>query len=315
MGKFVKGSYATIDEAEQAVDELVAQGYRRDLITLVTNESTRDSLSNPADVTVNTEHAEDSDDESWWDKVKDVFTEDTYNEANQNDPGYQADEDVLNPYKDDINNGYVVVLVDDADKMDKSDLGSTVATGVETDRPNETDNGLNRGMDTQTDAVDRTTGKMTSDMNEETDRHEDAPLRNKDTDEETIQLQEERLNVDKNEVQTGELHVKKEVKTDTETVEVPVEHEEVTIERRPVKPGEKTTEDKDMKNEDITIPVTEEQVEVTKRPVVTEEVSIKKDKEKEMKEVSEQVRKEDIDVETSGDIDVDNEGKDTNPRP
>ena len=109
--------------------------------------------------------------------------------------------------------------------------------------------------------------------------------------------------------------VKKEVKTETETVEVPVEHEEVTIERRPVKPGEKTTGNADMKEEDITIPVTEEQIEVTKRTVVTEEVNIKKDKEQEMKTVSEQVRKEDLDVESSGDVDVDNEGKDMNPRP
>ena len=311
MGKFVKGSYATINEAEQAVDELVAQGYRRKLITLVTNEDTRNSLSNPADVTVNTKHAEDNEEESWWDKVKDVFTEDSYNDANQNDPGYQADEDVLNPYKKEINDGYIVVLVDDADKMDESDLGSTVATGMETGVPNRTVDETNKETDTQAGVPNRTVGGMGTDM----DKEDTSPLKNKDTDEETIQLQEERLNVDKSEVQTGELHVKKEVKTETETVEVPVEHEEVTIERRPVKPGEKTTGNADMKEEDITIPVTEEQIEVTKRPVVTEEVNIKKDKEQEMKTVSEQVRKEDLDVETSGDVDVDNEGKDMNPRP
>lgn len=300
MGKFVKGSYATVGEAERAVDELVAQGYRKDMITLVTNQDTYDTMSGTMDVAVNTDHAEDSDNESWWDKVKDVFTTDTYDEANQNDPGYNADEDVLSPYKDDINNGYVILLVDDMDGT----AGTTTDTGI-----NETA-GVNTevGMDNRTDANVQTDG-----LKDTTTDRTDRTIN--DQDQEKIRLQEERLNVDKNEVQTGELHVKKEVKTDTETVEVPVEHEEVTVERRPVKDGEPVEGNLDMEEEDITIPVKEEQIEVTKRPVVTEEVNISKDKKQDVKKVSEQVRKEDLDVETSGDVHVEDNDDDTTRRP
>lgn len=103
MGKFVKGSYATIEEANQAIDELATQGYNKELITLVTNKETRDQLPELKNVGVNTDHAED--DESLWDKIKDFFTAD--------DSGYEIDEEVLEPYQDDIDNGKIVVLVDD----------------------------------------------------------------------------------------------------------------------------------------------------------------------------------------------------------
>ncbi len=45
--------------------------------------------------------------------------------------------------------------------------------------------------------------------------------------------QEERLNVAKHPVETGEVRVHKEVPTENKTIEVPVEREEVVIERTP----------------------------------------------------------------------------------
>lgn len=103
MGKFVKGSYANIDEANQAVEELTKQGYDRSLLTLITNKDAYDKYSNQANTAVNAEHADT--DESAWDKIKDFFT--------NNDVGYEADEEVLEPYQDDIDNGNIVLLVDD----------------------------------------------------------------------------------------------------------------------------------------------------------------------------------------------------------
>src|SRR5207302_270260 len=50
----------------------------------------------------------------------------------------------------------------------------------------------------------------------------------------TMQLKEEELKVDKAPVQTGEVEVRKEVVTEHRQISVPVEREEVVIERRPV---------------------------------------------------------------------------------
>lgn len=106
MGKFVKGSYANIEEANQAVEELTKQGYDRSLLTLIGNKDTYDKYSNQANTAVNTEHAES--DESAWDKVKDFFTSNDVDNV-----GYEADEEVLQPYQNDIDNGNLVLLVDD----------------------------------------------------------------------------------------------------------------------------------------------------------------------------------------------------------
>lgn len=103
MGKFVKGSYATTEEANQAINELVNQGYDRTLLTLVSNKDAHDKFSKSADAQISTEHADT--DESAWDKIKDVFSSD--------DSGYEADEEVLAPYQDDIDDGKMVLLVDD----------------------------------------------------------------------------------------------------------------------------------------------------------------------------------------------------------
>lgn len=125
------------------------------------------------------------------------------------------------------------------------------------------------------------------------------------TDGETVRLKEEQLDVDKTEVQTGEVHVSKRVVEETETVEVPVEHEEIVIERRPVDSDEEVTGDTTIEDEEMTIPVTEEQIEVTKKPVVTEEVTIGKEKVTDTKQVKETVEKEELDIDTEGDVDLD----------
>lgn len=126
------------------------------------------------------------------------------------------------------------------------------------------------------------------------------------TDDKTIRLKEEQLDIDKTEIQTGEVHVSKRVVEETETVEVPVEHEEIVIERHPVDSDEKVTGNMTMEDEEIVIPVTEEQIKVTKEPVVTEEITIGKEKVTETKQVKENVEKEELDVDTKGDVDLDN---------
>lgn len=122
----------------------------------------------------------------------------------------------------------------------------------------------------------------------------------------TLKLHEERLNVDKERVQTGEVSVHKDVIEERQTIEVPVQREEVVIERHAV--NDRAADGAAIgKDETIRIPVSEERVEVTKRPVVTEEISIGKRVVQDKEQVSETVRKEKAELERSGNPVVENE--------
>lgn len=118
------------------------------------------------------------------------------------------------------------------------------------------------------------------------------------SEEERLQLREERLKVDKENVRTGEVNVDKHVETDHQEFDVPVEREEVTIERRPVD-GERKAggmDDDLTENDSIHIPVSEERVNVDKESVVDEEVVVRKDKVQDTEHVSEDVRREEVDI-------------------
>lgn len=124
----------------------------------------------------------------------------------------------------------------------------------------------------------------------------------------TIELKEEKLNVEKRPVETGEVRVRKEVHTENKSIDVPVQHEEIVIERTPA--HGRATGDTIREGEEIRIPVREEKVNVTKDSVVTEEVKVGKRVVQDVEHVSGNVRKEEIRVEKSGDVDVHSRGKD-----
>jgi len=133
----------------------------------------------------------------------------------------------------------------------------------------------------------------------------------------TIELKEERLHAEKRPVETGEVTVRKDVHTETKTLEVPVQREEVVIERKPVH-GRAATEgitaDDIRAGEEIRIPVREEEVNVTKDAVVKEEVKVGKRTVQDTERVSGQVREEEIRVEQKGDVDVRTSDTDKGPR-
>jgi uncharacterized protein (TIGR02271 family) len=122
----------------------------------------------------------------------------------------------------------------------------------------------------------------------------------------TMQVKEERLHAEKQPVHTGEVRVGKEVRTETQTIDVPVEREEVFIERKPasghatgrIKAGEIG------QGEDVVIPVREDQVNVGKETVVTEQVGVGKRIVHDTQRVSGEVRKEEVRIDKEGDVDV-----------
>jgi uncharacterized protein (TIGR02271 family) len=94
---------------------------------------------------------------------------------------------------------------------------------------------------------------------------------------------------------TREAIVIKEPVTETKTAEVPVTHEEISIERRDV--GERPTEQRPVQSKTETkVALKQEEVQVTKQPYVKEEVVIKKKPVTETKTISEQVTNEKVTV-------------------
>lgn len=133
---------------------------------------------------------------------------------------------------------------------------------------------------------------------------EDRDFTGDEAEEERLRLHEEKLRVDKERVQTGEVNVGKHVVEEQQTVDVPVEREEVYIERRPVNEETVTgTHDFRDDNDSIHVPVSEEHVDVSKKDVVSEELVVGKRKVQDTETVSETVRREEADIEDTTNLD------------
>lgn len=127
----------------------------------------------------------------------------------------------------------------------------------------------------------------------------------------TIKLREERLKVNKRSVEAGDVSVRKEVITENKTITVPVEREEIVIERRAGSGEVSQGGISGSGSEEIHIPVRREEIDVQKEAVVTDEVSVGKRKVQGTEQASGTVRKEQLKVDTHGDVDVSDHRKDS----
>jgi uncharacterized protein (TIGR02271 family) len=124
--------------------------------------------------------------------------------------------------------------------------------------------------------------KSNSDITQENIQEEER------TDEESVPLTEERLDVSKVSQENQATITKKPV-TETKTEQVQLMHEEISIERRPPS-GQTEAQSPIQSQEDIKIPLKREEVEVTKKPYVKEEAVIKKKAFTDNKEITEMSR-------------------------
>ncbi|WP_026582702.1 YsnF/AvaK domain-containing protein [Bacillus sp. J33] len=111
-----------------------------------------------------------------------------------------------------------------------------------------------------------------------------------DKKEQTLQLREERLDIKKERVKTGEVKVHKEVVEEQKTFTIPIKREEMVIEAG--------------NEEELRIPLKVEEVEIIKHPVQVNEVSVTKRQIEEVKQIKETLKKETAHVDVSGEADV-----------
>lgn len=123
------------------------------------------------------------------------------------------------------------------------------------------------------------------------------------TDDQSVRLYEERLLVDKTSQKTGEVVLGKHVETETASVSVPLEKERVVIERvsssdigKAVAPGEASFQDGNV----VRMDVYEETADVQKETFVREEVSMRKEVDREVVNAEETIRREELEVKTEG---------------
>lgn len=122
-------------------------------------------------------------------------------------------------------------------------------------------------------------------------------------DRDRLRLYEERLVPGKHRQKTGEVTVGKTVTTETARVTIPVEKEQVVVERRtPSEAGRAVTnaEGAFQEGEVVRMDVYEETADVHKETVLREEVSVKKEVKQDTVTAEDTVRREEIEVNSNG---------------
>jgi len=124
-----------------------------------------------------------------------------------------------------------------------------------------------------------------------------------DRNQDSLKLYEERLVANKTRQKAGEVSIGKQVETKTQRVSVPVEKERVVIERttaanagKSVAPGSAAFREGEVAHMELY----EEQPDIRKETVLREEVKIRKEVEQEMVSTQEQVRREELDIDSEG---------------
>lgn len=121
-----------------------------------------------------------------------------------------------------------------------------------------------------------------------------------------LQLLEERLSVNKERYLAGQVEIGKHVETRQETVNVPLQREEVVIERHPVTEARPVQGDvfADGASETVRVELEAERANVQKQAVVTEEVEVSKRTVTEQQTVTDTVGREVLDVNETGNVRV-----------
>lgn len=110
----VIGTYDNRDDALKVVSKLKNEGYQKQDIILYSNNATGVGDHDAMDVstTDGTDQNNSDDDRNLWDKVKDAFTSDSYDQETESTrEGYNQDSDVLYPYRDALDDGKIVLAV------------------------------------------------------------------------------------------------------------------------------------------------------------------------------------------------------------
>lgn len=319
--------FNTQAEVLSKVNELKAQGYdERDMYVVAQDKHSFSMVENQTNVNVDT--AGEREHQGFMGKFMAAFSDDSSTEAFR---GMGLSHDESEEYRRQVESGKLVLYVDSdyGDSYEKHNQSYNQTSGVNGNQYDRTGVEANRdhndhlsdnGSLSRTDRDQGYDNTLSADRSQD---YDDTPgvdrsgadrtgvtETNSDTEEERLRLHEERLNVDKERVQTGEVNVSKHVVEDQQSIEVPVEREEVYVERRKVDHNASGTDAFVDENDSIHVPLSEEKVVVSKEDVVSEEIVVGKRKVRDTETVSETVRREEADIDEGTDTRTDVERDD-----
>ncbi len=319
--------FNTQAEVLSKVNELKAQGYdERDMYVVAQDKHSFSMVENQTNVNVDT--AGEQEHQGFMGKFMAAFSDDSSTEAFR---GMGLSHDESEEYRRQVESGKLVLYVDSdyGDSYEKHNQSYNQTSGVNDNQYDRTGVEANRDHNdhlSDNGSLSRTDRDRGYDNTLSADRsqnYDDTPgvdrsgadrtgvtETNSDTEEERLRLHEERLNVDKERVQTGEVNVSKHVVEDQQSIEVPVEREEVYVERRKVDHNASGTDAFVDENDSIHVPLSEEKVVVSKEDVVSEEIVVGKRKVRDTETVSETVRREEADIDEGTDTRTDVERDD-----
>jgi uncharacterized protein (TIGR02271 family) len=272
MAKEVVGVFDNQEDLIEAIERYKKEGYSvQDFSIIGDTPDLSPAFENRTGVVtedVNNVNRENENRGGFWQNLLNVFDGDDNlggNSLSLTDRlvGVGLSEDAAREYEGDVRNGRIILLTE----------GAVPQGGTFT---------AERDRDTYADSVN---------AYETADKADRA-----DTEERSLKLKEEQLDVSKERVQAGEVEVHKEIVEELETVNVPVTREEVYVERRSV--NEETTDTVSGDDETIRVPIMEEKVEVHKKPVVKEELVVGKREVQETEKVRENLKHEEVSIES-----------------
>lgn len=108
--KVVIGKYKNPEDVKAALQRLERDGYARDDVSLYTNNSNLTKFEETYDIDMladETKTVNDTDNESFWDKVKHMVSYDHDEKSDLSDD----EAELVDPYKEDIQEGYTIIAV------------------------------------------------------------------------------------------------------------------------------------------------------------------------------------------------------------
>lgn len=310
-------------DARKAVDALQDAGFKSAHLGIAHRGSYTGSSSTVGNTTVR--ETTDDNGPSTWDKIKSWFSgeeaEPYADERLERDP---AQQEVIPPsqrydegYDDtsDLHGSFTAMNIPDdraryfSHRFSKSTHGAVVTVQAG-DRKAEAEAILNRynadfGENAGTydyaqgsgayqyddrDRADRSTPDTTTETFANRDRATDRPPIN-------VQLLGEVLRVHKDRVNRGEVRLRKEVVTENQTVQVPLQREELVVERKPASGASPVAGA--IGEEEIRVPLSEERATLDKSTVVREDVSVSKKPVEQVRDLTGEVRHEELVVDDS----------------
>ncbi len=124
MSKMVKGIYTNAQETLAEINKLKAEGYTTNEITVVTAQGKNSELKDLDTATISTADItkDNHEDESIWEKIKDMFTVNHYKKGHPADnplAEYGVPDGVANDmnYKKELEDGKILIIIDDKKEL------------------------------------------------------------------------------------------------------------------------------------------------------------------------------------------------------